>query len=278
MQGVSVTPERQLLLREALIRLAHEEQSFKNLLHLSIQDEEIRSAISAFNSGRFQTLLNGTSPQFANADVIGFEMSGLLQSQNQKQDLNIPVIHAIFNELDELFKDKKPTLLILEEAWAFLRHSLFQEKLTDWFKTLRKANVSVIFVSQDLDDIVRSSSASVIQTSCMTRIFLPNPSISESRIADQYRAFGFNDQEINIIKNAAPKQDYYYQSIYGKRLFHLDLKPLARAFLCVSEKRDLDRFDKLHDTQNPEWVLKWLKHQNLNDWVDFSKTNYLGVK
>ncbi len=273
-QGVQITPEKQALLREALMRLAHEDQSFKNLLHLSIQDADIRSALSAFNSGRFQKLLNGTAPQFSNADVIGFEMSGLLQSQNQKQDMNIPVIHAIFNELDEIFKDKRPTLLILEEAWLYLRHPIFQEKLTDWFKTLRKANVSVIFVSQDLDDIVKSDSASVIQTSCMTRIFLPNPSISENRVSEQYRAFGFNDQEINIIKNATPKQDYYYQSIYGKRLFHLDLKPLSKSFLCVSEKKDIDQFDAIYDAKNPEWVLDWLRYHNLNEWVEFAESNY----
>lgn len=275
-QGVAMTPERQTLLREALMRLAHEEQPFKNLLHLSIQDADIRAALAAFNSGRFQSLLNGTTAQFSNADVIGFEMSGLLQSQNQKQDLNIPVIHAIFNELDEIFKDRRPTLLILEEAWLYLRHPIFQEKLTDWFKTLRKANVSVIFVSQDLDDIVKSDSASVIQTSCMTRIFLPNPSISENRVSEQYRAFGFNDQEINIIKNAQPKQDYYYQSILGKRLFHLDLKPLAKAFLCVSEKADIDKFDQIYDSNNSDWVMNWLEYRGLPEWTQFVKSHYFG--
>lgn len=277
LQDVAVTPERQALLRESLIRLSGEKQAFKNLSHLSVQDEAMRLALNTLNSGRFKTLLNGTTPQFSNADVIGFEMSSFLQSySSQKQDLNIAVIHAIFNELDEIFKDKRPTLLILEEAWLYLRHPIFREKLTDWFKTLRKANVSVIFVSQDLDDIVQSDSASVIQSSCMTRIYLPNPSVSESRVAQQYLSFGFNEQEIQIIKNAIPKQDYFYQSSYGKRLFRLDLNPLSKAFLCISDKKDFDQFDALYDSKNPEWVLSWLRYRQLDQWADFAKSQYFG--
>lgn len=275
LQDVAMTPERQALLRESLIRLSTEKQAFKNLSHLSVQDHDVRLALSTFNSGRFKTLLNGTHPQFSDADVIGFEMSSFVQTHTtQKNDLNIAVIHAIFNELNELFKDKRPTLLILEEAWLYLRHPIFKEKLTDWFKTLRKANVSVIFVSQDLDDIVQSDSASVIQSSCMTRIYLPNPTVSESRVANQYQAFGFNEQEIQIIKNAIPKQDYFYQSTLGKRLFRLDLNPLSQAFLCVSEKHDFDQFDALYNANNPEWVLSWLRYRQLDQWADFAKSQY----
>lgn len=274
-QNINITPEKQALLREAVIRLAHEKPSFKNLLHLSVQDSELRLALSTFNTGSFQTLLNGTTPQFSNANVIGFEMSGLLQSHSQKSDLNIPVIYAIFNELEAIFKDKRPTLLILEEGWLYLRHPFFQEKLTDWFKTLRKANVSVIFVSQDLDDIVKSESASVIQSSCMTRIYLPNATVSENRVAEQYRAFGFNDQEINIIKNAIPKQDYFYQSPLGKRLFQLDLHDLAKAFLCISEKKDLDQFDEIYDAKNSKWILEWLGFRRLHEWKEYAKKNYI---
>lgn len=271
LQNIKITPNQKQLLRNALTRLSNEKQTYKNLSHLSIQDSEIRTALNVFNTGQYQQLLNGTQPQFDNADIIGFEMSSLIQSQNK---LSLAVIQAIFTELEHLFQDKRPTLLILEEAWLYLKHPLFQAKLTDWFKTLRKANVSVIFVSQDLDDIVKSEASSVIQTSCMTRIFLPNKSISESRVAEQYKAFGFNDRQCQIIKHATPKQDYYYSSEYGNRLFRLDLKDVAKAFLCVSEKKDIRVFDELCDTNKTDWVVDWLKYNQLFDWADFAQNHY----
>lgn len=273
-QGVVMNPQRQTLLREAIERLAKDEPQYRNLNHLSLQDVELRQAIQAFNTGGFAKLLNGTQVAFSEKDILGFEMSSLIKTDSDSHDLCIPVIKAIFNELEELFKDRRPTLLILEEAWLYLRHSLFREKLTDWFKTLRKANVSVIFVSQDLDDIVKSNSASVIQSSCMTKIFLANKSTAESYIAEQYRAFGLNDRQIDIIREAIPKQDYYYHSPLGNRLFRLDLCALAKAFLCLSDKQTLDKFDEIYKSDNSRWILDWLTHQNLPEWKAFVKKNY----
>lgn len=273
-QGVQVTPARQKLLREAVERLSLDAQSYKNLDHLSLQDPVLREAITSFNSGQYRRLLNGTEPAFSGFDILGFEMSSLVKSDTHEHDLAIPVIKAIFNELEQLFKDKRPTLLILEEAWLYLRHKLFRDKLNDWFKTLRKANVSVIFISQDLDDIVKSGAASTIQSSCMTRLYLPNKKAGESFVADQYRTFGLNEQQIALIKEATPKQDYYYQSELGNRLFKLDLGAVAQAFLCISEKSDMDQFNKLYQPNNPKWILDWLSYKGLDDWQAFAQKQY----
>ncbi len=273
-QGVDVTPTRQRLLRDSVERLAKETTQYKTLNHLSVQDEALREAIHSFNSGRFQALLNGTASNLMTSDVVGIEMSSLVNTQSDHRDKTIPVIKAIFNELQHAFRDRRPTLLILEEAWLYLRHPLFKSQLTDWFKTLRKANVAVIFISQDLDDIVKSDAASTIQTSCMTRIFLPNPSSTEPAIAHQYQSFGLNEQQIHLIQQGTPKQDYYYVSPLGERWFRLDLKDIARAFLCVAEKNEIEAFDRIYKKDEQRWVLEWLQYKNLSDWYDFAKRHY----
>jgi type IV secretion system protein TrbE len=257
------------------LRLASEDPPYKNLNHLSLQDPTLREAIAVFNTGRFQQLLNGTDNQLAHSNVMGFEMSSLVKANHQERDLNISVIKAIFNELEELFKDRQPTLLILEEAWLYLRHSLFFEKLTDWFKTLRKYNVSVIFISQDVADIVNSGAASVIQGSCMTRIFLPNASANENAVSEHYKAFGLNERQIEILRRATPKQDYYYQSRLGNRLFNLDLGELAKAFMCVSDKADMKQFDEVYKNGGSNWVIDWLQYKSLSEWGEFVRDQYI---
>ncbi len=273
-QGMQLTPIQKTLLRESVDRLAKDELSYRNLNHLTLQDAQLREAIQAFNTGGFSKLLNGTQSGFDGKDVLGFDMSRLIKTDTNQRDLGIPVIQAIFNELEALFKDKRPTLLILEEAWLYLRHPLFREKLTDWFKTLRKANVAVIFISQDLDDIVKSNAASVIQSSCMTKLFLPNKSAGESYVAEQYRAFGLNEQAIGIICEAVPKQDYYYHSALGNRLFRLDLGALAKAFLCMADKAEIEQFDRIFKKDDPQWILDWLADRGLTQWWDFANTHY----
>ena len=273
-QGLSLTPEQKKELRSALLRLADEPMNYRNLNHLTVQDPIVREAINSFNQGVRQKLLNGTSDQCAASDVMGFDMSSFMRSESGERNNSIPVFQALFNEFDHLFDDKRPTLLILEEAWLYLKDPLFKEKLTDWFKTLRKANVAVIFISQDIDDIVQSDAASVIQNSCMTRVYLPNAQANEPNVAEQYKLFGLNDREIQIIAQAIPKQDYYYHSQLGRRLFSLDLGELSKAFLCVSQKSDIDQFKQLHQQIDSKWVFDWLTDQSLDEWRDYAEEQY----
>ena len=134
--------------------------------------------------------------------------------------------------------------------------------------------MAVIFISQDIDDIVQSDAASVIQNSCMTRVYLPNAQANEPNVAEQYKLFGLNDREIQIIAQAIPKQDYYYHSQLGRRLFSLDLGELSKAFLCVSQKTDIDRFKQLHQQNDSKWVLDWLADQSLDEWHDYAEEQY----
>ena len=271
-QGIALTPQQLKCLHEAVTRLAQEPQQYKNLNYLSLQDPDIREALAVFNRGSYRELLAGTDQNFIHKDVIGFEMGSLMVSQTRQQDLNMAVIKAILNELECLFKDKRPTLLILEEAWLYLRHDLFQRQLADWFKTLRKFNVAVIFISQDLEDITHSEIASVIKSSCPTKIYLPNESAQQLQAS--YQAFGLNDHQIDMIQKAVPKQDYYYTSPLGQRLFQLDLQALAQAFVCVSTKQDTDTFHQLYQHDDDRWVLKWLEYKNCHQWAEFAKTHY----
>ncbi len=273
-QGVVMTPERQSLLREALERLSVQSDAYKNLSHISIQDSELREAIATYAEGPYSKLLNGTASLSANCGVIGLDMTSLISTTSQKQDLRLPVIRAVFNELEALFVDKRPTLLVLEEAWGYLKHPLFFAKLTDWFKTLRKANVSVLFVSQDLSDIADSKAASIIQNSCMTRIYLPNSSALEPAVKHFYQQFGLNDRQIDIIQSATPKQDYYYNSVLGNRLFSLDLGELAKSFLCISSKQDVDAFSGIYSKESHQWVLDWLRYKGETDWCEYVEKNY----
>jgi type IV secretion system protein TrbE len=276
LQNVEVTPTKKQLLQQAVQRLAYEEDCYKNLNHLSIQEPTIRAALAAFNSGMVQFLLNGTKINTINNDVVGFNMGDLISNNTQSNASAIAILKAIFNELMIQFSDQRPTLLILEEAWLYLKHPLFLNQLTDWFKTLRKANVAVIFISQDLHDIVESSAASTIQTACMTRIYCPNKAACESHIAAQYKNFGLNELQIEQIAKAMPKRDYYYQSALGYAMFQLDLGVVAQSLLCMNNKTEKKRFEEIHKHGDPQWILQWLHSQKLYDWENKVKQNYFG--
>ncbi|MCH9770127.1 MAG: DUF87 domain-containing protein [Gammaproteobacteria bacterium] len=305
LQGVTITPAKTQALQAAVKRLAHEEPMYKNLNHLTVQEESLREALAVLNSGRYQMLLNGTASDFfmpsendtsenkevekpgqwneenkiskkdkKSVDVMGIEMGALMDETLSNSHLNLPVIKALFLQLEVLFLDQRPTLLILEEAWLYLKHPLFREKLTDWFKTLRKKNVAVIFVSQDLSDIAKSDVASTLQSACLTRIYLPNAAALESAIQTHYEAFGLTPEQITAIANGAPKKDYFYQASGRFRGFELGLGSLSKSFICVSDKSVLHQFEQCYQVDDSRWVVSWLMAQGHTDWADFAKTHY----
>jgi type IV secretion system protein VirB4 len=183
----------------------------------------------------------------------------------------LPVLSYLFRRLEDRF-DGAPTLLVLDEAWVFLDDPAFAGRIREWLKTLRKRNVAVIFATQSLADVQRSTIAPAIIESCASRIFLPNPQATEPQLRQTYASFGLNDRQIAIIANAQPKRDYYYQSRLGNRLFDLGLGPVALAFATAGRPQDQMAMQALLDVHGPRnFARTWLCWRNLAWAADLLK-------
>jgi type IV secretion system protein VirB4 len=161
----------------------------------------------------------------------------------QHKALIAPVLTYLFHRLEARF-DGRPTLLILDEAWTFLDDAIFAARIREWLKTLRKKNVAVVFATQSLADIERSSIAPALIESCPTRIFLPNDRALEPQARSIYERFGLNARQIEILSLAAPKRDYYAQTARGNRLFELGLGSVALALCGASSPDDQRLIDR----------------------------------
>ena len=75
------------------------------------------------------------------------------------------------------------------------RRALFAARIREWLKTLRKKNVAVVFATQSLADIERSTIAPALIESCPTRIFLPNDRALEPPAKAVYERFGLNGRQ-----------------------------------------------------------------------------------
>jgi type IV secretion system protein VirB4 len=179
-----------------------------------------------------------------------------------------PVLRALFHVLERRF-DGRPTLLILDEAWLFLKDSGFAAQIQDWLKTLRKQNVAVVFASQELADVEASPIASTIIEACLTRIYLPNDRAREPRSRAFYERLGLNMRQIELIASATPKRDYYLVSRDGCRLFELGLGPSALAFVAASRSEDHALIDHvLNASPLDDFAPAWLEARGLVDPAD----------
>jgi type IV secretion system protein TrbE len=241
-EGVRVTPDVKDAVWSALKSLASapaEERTLTGLAVL-IQSSALVAALAPYTlEGAYGRLLDGAAEAIAASDMLHIEMEELMGHKA----LIAPVLTYLFHRLEARF-DGRPTLLILDEAWTFLDDAIFAARIREWLKTLRKKNVAVVFATQSLADIERSSIAPALIESCPTRIFLPNERAREPQTKSIYERFGLNDRQIEILSLAAPKRDYYAQTARGNRLFALGLGPVALAFCGAASPDDQRLIDR----------------------------------
>lgn len=213
-----------------------------------VQDKAVAAALEPLTlKGPHGALIDGVAPEGETLAVFEcFELEGLMATPSAAA----PVLAALFHEIERGF-DGRPTLLVLDEAWLFLGETAFAARIREWLKTLRKKGVAVVFATQSLDDVVRSSIASGLIESCPTQIFLPNPRALEPASADLYRMFGLNRRQLEMIAWATPKRTYYLRQPEGRRLFDLKLSGAGLALCGAASPEDQTLIERVLAALDP---------------------------
>jgi len=263
-EGVSVTPEVKEHIWTALTSLASapvEERTITGLTVL-LQSNDLKRALQPYCvGGPYGRLLDAECENIGDASMLVFETEGLLGTGAAPAALAY-LFHRIAGRLDG-----RPTLVIVDEGWLALSDPGFSKQLAEWLVTLRKKNASVVFATQSLAQLEKSTIAAEIIDSCHTRILLPNDRAIEPQITVIYRRFGLNDRQIEILARATPKRDYYCQSRRGNRLFELGLGELALSICAASSKEDHTLIDHVLAEHGRDGFLEtWLRIHNL-DWA-----------
>lgn len=233
----------------------------------TVQDEAIRSALGFYTmDGALGHLLDSPADGLQEDAFTVLEIDDLLALGEKAA---IPVLLYLFRRFEKSLKGQ-PALLVLDEAWVMLGHPVFREKIREWLKVLRKANCAVVLATQSLSDAVHSGIFDVLVESCPTKILLPNEEAdkagTENHLGprDLYTILGLNSTQIQVIKTAVKKREYYYLSPEGRRLFDLTLGPVALAFTAVSDQKTLAHLRELQDRHGASWPYAWLEERGVS--------------
>jgi len=267
-QNVTINPEVKKAVWDALGKLASAPQAERTMygFQLALQDSHLRQAVADMTiSGPYGRLFDSEHDTLNYGRWQAFEMEQLMNTKGAV----MPTLQYLFHRLEQNCTGV-PTMFILDESWVFLDNPLFAAKIREWLKVMRKKNVSVIFATQNLQDITDSKIAPAIMESCPTKIFLPNPNALDERLKGLYYSFGLNDSEREIIATATPKKNYYYKSVLGSRLFDLALGPCALAYCAASRKEDQQMVKYLlAKNTDGNFNEAWLRYKNLPEAIEF---------
>ena len=274
-ERVEVTADLKREVWSALTGLASMPLRQRTLTTLAglVQEADARQALRTYTlAGPHGRLLDTDEDSLAGDDEGSNDMAARWQAFEMEQLMGsrsalLPTLTYLFRRLERRF-DGSPTLLVLDEAWLYLGEGQFAAKIREWLKVLRKRNVAVVFATQSLSDIADSPIAAAVIENCPTRIFLPNASAGEERAKRVYQSFGLNARQVQLLQQAAPKRDYYYQGRDGNRLFELGLGELSLAFCAAGSPADQARITAvLRACGRRRFASAYLGELGLVDWA-----------
>jgi type IV secretion system protein VirB4 len=267
--GQQVSPQQRNEIMDGINTLRQSPERTLTELVINIQDREIKSALKAYTLlGSLGGLLEAAQGEnaFGEAPFMVFEMEHLMNYGDNDKAV-VAVLLYLFRQIEKRL-DGSPTLIILDEAWVYLKNEMFRNKILDWLKTFRKKNATVIFATQSISDIINSPIRDAMLESCPTKILLANPEAGNENSREFYRQLGLNMREISMVQSAQPKVQYYFYSPAGRRLVSLGLGPVTLSFVGVSDI-DSRRSIKRMMAVNPKtWQEQWLRHRGLARWAD----------
>ncbi len=257
LQGYKISPKAKNEIHEAMNDLANQPatmRSITNFIYL-VQDTDIKEALTQYSrEGTYKNLIDADNDTLGLSKFIVFELEELMGMGDK---ILIPILTYIFHRIEKALKGQ-PSLLILDEAWIMLGHPVFRAKIREWLKVLRKANCAVLLATQSLTDAKESGLMSVLVESCHTKILLPNAGMTDEQ-QKLYSELGLNETEIDIIKRAIPKKDYYLVTDYGRRLVQLALGKKTLSFIGASDKESIKRIKELRAEYGADdWQEQWL--------------------
>lgn len=273
LNGLAVTPKHRNAITQALLQLRLSPSRTLTELSANVQDLDVREALQFYTlSGPLGQLLDADQDVLSSGRFLTFETENLLQLDDKAV---IPVLLYLFRRIEKRL-DGAPTLVSLDEAWAYLRNPVFRERLRDWLKTLRRMNGIVLLATQNLSDICNSDISDVILEMCPTKILLPNGEAKNPASKEFYDRVGLNSRELDILQGSIPKQHYYVISPLGRRLISLGIHNVALSFVGVNGREERQQVEDLISEYPLGWQSCWLrarakllKDERLAGWADY---------
>jgi len=184
------------------------------------------------------------------ADFTAIEMGALMENQR----VSSAFLDYVFYRLWMVLNNQEmpvPTIIYIEECWFFMSNEAFEQKIRDWLKTFRKKVAHVVMATQSVDDLAQSKVFSAIRDNMPTRIFLPNPAATSESLAELYRRqFELTDEQIQMIRNATPKENYFITQPGSAKMVSCRFTPAIMA--CIrSDTAAQICFNRHYNDGNP---------------------------
>ena len=261
-QHAAPTPAQAEALRGMVALVAGDTDTSLSRLADMAQDQSLRLVFDDWlagpYAGTFESHGIDVAGGLAASPLTVFETHPLFEA---REAVGVLSLDYIFAEVARRF-DGRPTLVVIDEAWFFLAHDIFAERIRFWLKEGRKMNLAVVMATQSVSDAAGSELITHLLESCPTRLYLASPTATTEENADAYRKVGLGGTGIATVAGLRPKRELLMVQDRISRVLGFPLGPMGLSLLGRTGKTDSARAAE-RAALDPEFWMEDLTHEDI---------------
>ena len=155
------------------------------------------------------------------ADWQVIDLAGAVEHEDWCEAALLYLLERLRTEIESPAETTRLKLMVVDEAWRYLRDPVVLGRLTEAARTWRKRNAALILATQSVGDITETAGAAALLEAMPTRLFLANPDFPAAGQA----TFQLNDDELRIIRELEPKRELYLRRPTTAAVLRLAVDP-----------------------------------------------------
>lgn len=151
--------------------------------------------------------------------VTALDLTELLDLSMER----MAILSYLFRRIELLMEERRPTLILIDEAWKVLDDDYFARRLRQWLVTARKQNVVVVMMTQFPSQILESRARAIFEG-------LPNQLVFPNGAAEpeDYASFGLSENELEfLLQGRLARRMALWRTSRGSTILDVDLGALG---------------------------------------------------
>ena len=176
---------------------------------------------------------NPGGEQLALADWQVIDLAGAAEHEDLCEAALFYLLERLRLALDDPAEVSRVKVMVVDEAWRYLKDPAVLNYLAEAAKTWRKRNAALVMATQSVIDVTGTAGAEALLESMPTKIFLANPDLPEAAA----KTFRLNDAEFHQVRSLIPKREMYLRRPTSAAVVRLEVDPESY-WLYTSSPRD----------------------------------------
>ena len=153
------------------------------------------------------------------ADWQVIDLAGAKEQEDWCEAALMYLLERMRTEIESPAEATRLKLMVVDEAWSYLKDPAVLNRLVEAAKTWRKRNAALILATQSVGDVTAAEGAATLLESMPTQLFLSNRNFPAAGQA----AFGLNDGELAIIRDLTEKRELFLRRAGGSAVLRLNV-------------------------------------------------------